>query len=409
MPNRHPLGASYWKLWTSSGMSNLADGLFSVALPLVAIAYTQEPILIAGVALALRLPWLLFALQAGALADRLDRRWLMVTANSIRAAALVVLAIAMFLDLGSIWLIYVVALGIGFAETIYDTSAQSIMPQIVPKDQLSRANGRLYAVELTANAFIGPPLGGFLVAVGAALAFANAAGLWILAVGVLLLIRGNFKVERTTRTSIRADIAEGLRYLLGHRILRTLAIMTGIFNLASNAAFAVFVLYAVGPTSAMNLTEAGYGLLLTATAVGSLLGSLVAERVERRLGRARTLGIVVMTGGLVLAVPAFTDNPFIIAAGFFIDGIAIVLWNVVAVSLRQRIAPAYMLGRVNSSYRLLAWGTIPLGALLGGLFGQWLGLPFVFLAAGLLTVGLVGLLWILTDEAMDAAEAETAE
>lgn len=387
-------------------MSNLADGLFSVALPLVAIGYTQSPVLIAGVALALRLPWLLFALQAGALADRLDRRWLMATANSVRAAALAVLAIAMFLDAGSIWLIYVVGFCIGFAETVYDTSAQSIMPQIVHKEQLSRANGRLYAIELTANSFIGPPLGGFLVAVGATLAFATPAGLWLLAVGVLLLIRGNFKVERTERTSIRADIAEGLRYLLGHRILRTLAIMTGIFNLASNAAFAVLVLYAVGPASAMNLTETGYGLLLTATALGSLLGSVTAERIERWLGRARTLAFGVIGGAVLIAVPAFTDDPFIIAAGFFIGGISIVLWNVVVVSLRQRIAPAELLGRVNSSYRLLAWGTIPAGALLGGVVGQWLGLPVVFAAAGLLTLSLVGFLWILTDQAMDAAEAE---
>lgn len=404
---RRPLGASYWKLWSSSGLSNLADGVFSVALPLVAITYTQSPILIAGVSLALRLPWLIFALQAGALADRMDRRTLMVVANTTRALALVALAVAALMGLGSIWLIYVVGLAIGFAETIYDTSAQSIMPQIVGRDQLSRANGRLYAVELTANQFVGPPLGGFLVAAGAAIAFTVPAGMWIAAVGVLLLIRGSFKVKREgEKTTIRADIAEGLRFLLGHRILRTLAIMTGIFNLASSAAFAVFVLYAVGPESAMGLSEPAFGVLLTASAIGSLLGSLIAERVEDWVGRSGSLMIGTVGGAIMLGVPAFTTDVWLIGIGFFIGGVTVVLWNVVVVSLRQRITPDRLLGRVNSGYRLIAWGTMPLGAALGGLVGEWLGLTWVFGLSAALSLSLMAFMYILTDRAMDAAEQD---
>ncbi len=404
---RRPLGASYWKLWSSSGLSNLADGVFSVALPLVAITYTQSPILIAGVSLALRLPWLIFALQAGALADRMDRRTLMVVANTTRALALVTLAVAALMGLGSIWLIYVVGLAIGFAETIYDTSAQSIMPQIVGRDQLSRANGRLYAVELTANQFVGPPLGGFLVAAGAAIAFTVPAGMWLAAVGVLLLIRGSFKVQREgEKTTIRADIAEGLRFLLGHRILRTLAIMTGIFNLASSASFAVFVLYAVGPESAMGLNEPAFGVLLTASAIGSLLGSLVAERIEDWVGRSRSLMIGTVGGAIMLGVPAFTTDVWLIGIGFFLGGVTVVLWNVVVVSLRQRITPDRLLGRVNSGYRLIAWGTMPLGAALGGLVGEWLGLTWVFGLSAVLSLSLLAFMYILTDRAMDAAEQD---
>ncbi|WP_349236102.1 MFS transporter [Cryobacterium sp. BB307] len=404
---RRPLGASYWKLWSSSGLSNLADGVFSVALPLVAITYTQSPILIAGVSLALRLPWLIFALQAGALADRMDRRTLMVVANTTRALALVTLAVAALMGLGSILLIYVVGLAIGFAETIYDTSAQSIMPQIVGRDQLSRANGRLYAVELTANQFVGPPLGGFLVAAGAAIAFTVPAGMWLAAVGVLLLIRGSFKVQREgEKTTIRADIAEGLRFLLGHRILRTLAIMTGIFNLASSASFAVFVLYAVGPESAMGLNEPAFGVLLTASAIGSLLGSLVAERIEDWVGRSRSLMIGTVGGAIMLGVPAFTTDVWLIGIGFFLGGVTVVLWNVVVVSLRQRITPDRLLGRVNSGYRLIAWGTMPLGAALGGLVGEWLGLTWVFGLSAVLSLSLLAFMYILTDRAMDAAEQD---
>jgi MFS family permease len=254
---RPPLGIAFWRLWTSSALSNLADGILKVVLPLVAIRFTDSPTLIAGLAFALTLPWLLFALPAGALADRLDRRRAMLGANTARAALLAVLALTVRVDIGSIWVLYVVALCIGIAETIYDTSAQSILPLVVPRDRLSRANGRLYAAELTANQFVGPPLGGFLVAAGAAIAFATPAALWALAVAVLLLVHGRFRIQRDRPTTMRADVAEGLRFLWRHHLLRTLAVMVGVFNFASNATWAILVLYAVGPASAMGLSEPG--------------------------------------------------------------------------------------------------------------------------------------------------------
>lgn len=282
-----PLGASFWKLWTSSGLSNLADGVFKVALPLMAIQLTQSPTLIAGVTVAATLPWLLFALTAGALADRLDRRRLMLWANLSRAVLPALLIAVILLDLGSIWALYVVAMMVGIAETVYDTSAQSILPQVVDKFQLSRANGRLYAVELTANQFIGPPLGGLLVGVGVVAGFAVPAALWLAAVGGLLLLPGSFRVEREQKTTLRFDIKEGLKFLWNQKILRTLAVMTGVFNFASSAAFAVLVLFAVGPGSAMGLSEIGFGLLLTTSAVGAFIGSFISEPVEVKLGRSK--------------------------------------------------------------------------------------------------------------------------
>src|SRR6266540_2686368 len=239
-----PLGRAFWRLWSASTLSNLADGVVKVSLPLVAVTLTDSPALVAGIGVAVTLPWLLFGY-------------------------------------GSIWALYGVALFVATAETLYDTSAQSILPQVVPRERLSRANGRLQAAELTANEFVGPPLGGVLVATGIAVAFAAPAGLWAVAVGLLLLVQGQFRVLREHRTTIRADVAEGLRFLWRHRLLRTLAAMTGLFNLATNATFAVFVLYVVGSDSAMELSEAGYGLLFATIAAGSLLGALVADRVER--------------------------------------------------------------------------------------------------------------------------------
>lgn len=399
------MGASYWRLWTSSGLSNLADGIFKIALPLLAIQFTQSPTLIAGLSVAVTLPWLLFALTAGALADRLDRRRLMLWANISRALLPAVLVLVILLDLGSLWALYCVALLVGVAETLYDSSAQSILPQIVRRDQLSRANGRLYAVELTTNQFIGPPLGGLLVAVGVVAGFAMPAALWLAAVGSLLLVPGSFRQEREVKTTLRFDIAEGLRFLWKQKVLRTLAVMTGVSNFASNGAFAVLVLFAVGPASPMGLSEVGFGILLTTGALGGLVGSFVSERMEAALGRSRALALAVVGIALFVGAPALTANPYVLGVLFFLGGVMVVLWNVITVSLRQRIAPDRLLGRVNSAYRLLAWGSMPLGAAAGGLLAQWLGLQVMFAIMGVLSLAMLALMPILTNRAIDAAES----
>jgi MFS family permease len=404
------LGLPFWQLWSASALSNLADGLVKIALPLVAVTVTDSPALVAGVALAVMLPWLLFALPVGALVDRVDRRAAMLTANVIRAAAVAVLAVTVVLGLDSsaaaLWALYLVALLLGTAEVVYDTSAQSILPQVVPRDRLPRANGRLIAAELTANEFVGPPLGGLLVAAGIAAAFATPAALWAAAVGVLLLLRGSFAVPREEPTTLRADVAEGLRYLWRHRLLRTLAAMTGLFNFATNATFAVFVLYAVGPDSAMGLSEAAFGVLFATIAAGSLVGALLADPIIRRLGRTRSLALGILGGVATVGISALTTNPLVIAAAFLLGGVTNALWNVVAVSLRQRITPDRILGRINSSYRLVAWGTRPLGAAAGGLLGELFGLRAVFgVAAVVILATLVGMTQI-SDASIDAAERD---
>lgn len=401
-----PLGAGFWRVWTASVLSNLADGALKIAVPLVGIRYTESPALIAGLAVTLTLPWLVFSLPVGALIDRWDRRRVMLAANVARAALLIALTGAVAADVASIWLLYAVTFGIGCAEVFYDTSAQSILPQLVDRRALPRANGRLHAAELSANQFIGPPLGGVLIAAGAVLAFLSPAALWAIAVGVLMLVRGNFRAEQAERVSLVRDIGEGLRHLWGQVVLRTMAAVTGVFNFASNAVFAVFVLYAVGPDSALGLSEPGFGLLIAVIAVGSLIGALLADRIERVLGRARALAAAIVSGAVMLAIPAITTNIAVIAVVFGVGGITIAVLNVIMISLRQRIVPDRLLGRVNSGYRLLAWGTMPLGAAAGGLLAQWLGLPAVMLMAGALVLCLLLALVIITDARMDAAERE---
>jgi len=400
------LSRNYWKLWSSSALSNLADGIFTIALPLIAVRLTDSPILVAGVAVAGRLPWLFFALVAGALADRLDRRRTMRDVNLLRVAVIGVMAVLALLDLLSLPVLYGAALVLGIGETLFDTAAQSIMPSLVSRERLSKANGRLYAAELSMNQFIGPPLGGLLVSLSVPLALAGSALCYALAAVGLVLIIGDFRPIRSGPPArMHTEIVEGLRYLAGHRLLRTLAVMVGLMNLAISAVFAIFVLYAVAP-GPMGLSEAGFGILFTTFAVGSVIGSVVVERVERRIGRAAVLTLGVLGSGLPLFVPALTTNAILVSAAFALQGVMIMLWNVVTVSLRQRIIPDGLLGRVNSGYRLLAWGTQPLGALLGGVIGQLLGLQIVFILAGSVTLLLLVARATITDEAIDAAEAE---
>jgi MFS family permease len=401
------LGPAYRRLLTSSAASNLADGLVKVAFPLLAARLTRSPALVAGVTIAATLPWLVAALHAGALADRLDRRWAMVGANLVRVVLLTALGASLWGDLATIWLLYAVAFGLGLAETLFDTSAQSLLPSLVRRHQLSRANGRLYAVELSANQFVGPPVGSALVAAAVAVAFVTPAGLFLVAALVLATLPGSHRPERgPDRTTLGADIREGLAFLWRHRLLRTTAAMVGTMNLAWTSVNAVLVLYVVGPASPVGLTEALFGVLLTALAVGSLLGSLVADRVEAGLGRARSMRLAIVLSAVSAGVPALTTSAWLIGTGFLLGGIGITVWNVIVVSFRQRVTPNHLLGRVNSGFRLLAWGTMPLGGLLGGLIGELLGLRAVFVVAGV--AGLLLVLVRFSDAELDAAEAATA-
>jgi MFS family permease len=399
------LGANYWKLWTASASSNLADGIFWIAFPLLAVRLTDSPVLIAGVAVVARLPWLVFVLVAGALADRLDRRRTMVGVSLLRTVIAIVIGAAVVTGMDSLVLLYVTAFVLGVGETLFDTAAQSVMPSVVEREDLSKANGRLYAVELTMNQFVGPPLGGLLAGLAIGFAFVSSAVAFALAAVALVLLAGSFRPAGAKRdTSVVADIREGLGYLMGHRLLRTLALMVGVMNLAAAAAFSIFVLYAVAP-GPMGLDELGFGILMTTMAIGSLLASLVVERVERRLGRARILTVAVVVSAVTTAVPGFTTNAWLVGAAFAFAGAAGVMWNVVTVSLRQRIVPDALLGRLNASYRLLAWGSQPIGALLGGLIGQFIGIQAVFIVAGAMTALLLFARAIVTDEAIIEAEA----
>ena len=184
-----------------------------------------------------------------------------------------------------------------------------------------------------------------------------------------------------------------------------MALMVGMSNLASSAVFAVLVLFAVGSDSAMGLTEPQFGILFASIAAGGLIGGLIAERVQRRIGRARTLTLSVIGMIAYVATPAITANVAIITVVLFVGGITLMMWNVTTVSFRQRVTPDHLLGRMNSAYRLVAWGTRPLGALVGGALGQWLGVRSVFAVMGVVTAAVLIPNHRITDQTLADAEA----
>ena len=400
------LGRRYWTLWTSSAFANLGDGIFQVAVALLAVKLTRSPALVAGVALAARLPWLFLALPAGALADRLDRKQTMVRANVARVALIGALAAAVAADAASIWMLYAVALALGTAEVLFDTSSQTMMPAVVEKDDLSSANGRLFAVEMVTNQFIGPPIGGILVAASAVMAVASGAGLYALAAVALAMLPGSYRSVRTgPPTRLRTDIAEGLRYLMRHRLLRTLGLLLGAQNLLFTAQGALFVLYATSDRFGLGLSDQGVGILMAVSAFGGFVGSFAAGPVEKRLGRSTVLSLSLVLGAIVLVTPGLTRNVAVVAAASLLMG-AGVMWNVITVSLRQRIIPDHLLGRVNSAYRLLGWGSMPVGAALGGATAELIGVRPMFVLSGLLALVLIiPLRAVVTDAAIAEAEA----
>lgn len=376
----HPmsaLGRDYWRLWTGSAASNLADGIRVVAYPWLASTLTREPALVAGAAVAARLPWLLLSLPVGALVDRSDRRRVMLLANALRLVLSVGVGVAITAGVLSLPLLYVAALGMGIAEVVYDNAAQTILPRLVPKESLERANGHLWSVEMVANEFAGPPLGGALIAVGlAAPFFADAGGVAVALVAVAL-IGGVHRADaeppsEPVRRSLRAEIAEGVRWLRAHALLRTLAVLLGLMNLSFAAGMAVLVLFA---QEVLGLSAGAYGLLLTGAALGGLAGAQLGPWLSRRLGSGTILRATLLAPGLASAGVAVTDEPVVVAALFAANGFIGVCWNVVTVSLRQAVIPDRLLGRVNSVYRLLGWGSMPVGAAVGGVMVSLLDAP----------------------------------
>lgn len=385
-PARSRLGPPFWRLWSAASLSSLADGTLKIALPLLARTYTDAPVLIAGVGFAAMLPWLLFSLPAGAIVDRADRRRVLIGTNLARAVLLCAAAVIGVAGVGSIPALYVVAFGAGVTETLYASAAQAIVPRLVDRDHLDRANSLQQIADQAANQFAGPALGGLLAGLGVGAALGGPALVWVLAAGMVVTLPGTFRVQAGARSTLRADIAAGLRFLAASTVLRSVSLCVAITNFAGAAASAVFVVYAVGTGSALGLDPTGFGLLMTASAVGSVAGSASITTATTRLGRRTLLMINSGTQAVQILVPVLTHNLVAIGTAYALGGLGIALWNIGTVTLRQRLVPESLLGRVISTHRLISWGSLALGSLAGGVVAQTIGLTPLFWTATALTL-----------------------
>ena len=403
------LGPRYWRLWTASTTSALGDGITIAALPLLAASLSTDPRLIAGLGTTAALPWLVFSLHAGALVDRFDRRRVLWIMDVVRGVVTVLIAVSVFAHWARLPLLYCTSLIIGFAEVLFSNAAQAIVPSVVDGARLETANGWQYSSETVGRQFAGPPIGALVFAALAGLPFVLD-GISFFASAILILsVRGDFRPARPAtgngaRPKMRAEIAEGLRWLFAHRLLRTPAISLGIFNFGTAGTGALLVLLT---RERMHVGTRGYGLLLAGAAVGSVVGGLVGSRLTRRIGQGRTLLLAIIASASSMFGVGLTHSPVVAIMLMTIEGLFGVCWNVVTVALRQQIIPKALFGRVNSAYRLFGLGMMPLGALAGGFIAHAFSIntPNFVLAAVILSLVIpVGL--VATDAAVAAARQQ---
>ncbi|MEV1001738.1 MFS transporter [Nonomuraea sp. NPDC050202] len=431
------LSSGYWRLWWATGINSVGDGAFAAAVPLLAVTVTQDARLVSVVSAATFLPWLLLSLPAGALVDRYDRVALMWRAQAIQAVIVGVIAVLVAFDRIDVPVLAVMAFALGACTVVFANAAQAVLPDLVAKPLLHKANGHQQAITTIGLQFAGPPVGGLLFAVAVALPFGLDAASFALSAVLLATLSRSGGRQRSGREvgghgrrggrgryrrppaecsvgehavgeravgerpvgrpavggcaagerpmaehpSMRTAIADGLRWLAGHRLLRTLAVLLGVNTFCWQLGNVALVLLA---TQELHLDAPGYGLLLAGAAVGSLLGGLLGAPIVERLGALPALLTALVTNVVTFVGIGLSPNAIVLGALLAITGFVTTLWNIVTVSLRQQIVPSELLGRVNSVYRMLGWGLMPLGALVGGVVAHTSGVHAPYLVAGAL-------------------------
>lgn len=378
------------RLLVSTGVSSLGDGVRLIAMPWMATRFTSDPQLIAGVVVADRLPWLLFLLPGGALADRFDRLRMRVALDAFRAAVggmFVVLAATGHVGLAAV---YAVTALMASAEAIVDSSSMALVPSLVESDDLESAVGRLQASEIVTRDLIGPALGGALFTLGVVLPLAVDAVSFAVSAAVAVTIRGSFRAPaaeqrsggvRTAVSEMGRSIGAGLVWLWREPTLRSLAFLSAALSLVSTVFVAVLVVFV---SEDLGLSAKGFGLLMVPSAIGGLLGSWLAPRL-RGLPFGAVVGAAAIASGVAEVLIARTSAIGLIAVLLVVDMAGVLVWSVLTVALRQRTIPGEMLGRVSSSYRFLLSVGAPLGAVVGGALASALGARDTLAIAGAAT------------------------
>ena len=399
------LGRSFRWLLASSVISNVGDGIALAAGPLLVASQTRDPLLVSMALLAQQLPNLLFGLPAGAIADRFDRRRIVAAVNLIRAAVLVVLAATILGGAVSIAIVLAVLFVLGTAEIFADVSSSSLVPRVVPRAHLGIANARLTGSFLLTNQLLAPPIGAFLFSVGMALPFAANAACF--ALGAVLVSRvvtdvAEVVAERAReRGSLRAEMADGVRWLIAHPPMRTLALTIIAFNVTYGAAWSVLVLYA---SERLGMDAVGFGLLTTAIAVGGIIGTTAYGGLERRFSLADIMRVGLLIETFTHLTLAITTSPAVALVTMVVFGAHAFVWGTTSTVVRQRAVPDELLGRVTGVYTIAVIGGMVVGTPIGGLLAREFGITAPFWFGFIGSAILVAVLWRQFDNIVHASE-----
>jgi Na+/melibiose symporter-like transporter len=376
------LPRSFQNLFVSNLATNLGDGVLRTAGPLLAVRLTSDPLLISLLAALALLPWLFFAIPAGILIDRIDRRTALGIANGARVVLAVLLVVLFATDNLTIWWLYIAVFIDGACETIYDGAIRAMMPSLVPKQLLPTANSRIEAGELVLSSFLAAPLTSLLFGVAVLIPLGSNIAFYALAVVLALLLPRVASGKQFTDVSEEPkpkwylQFVDGYRFIMASTMFRTLWFFQTFIGLCVSAATAGVVLFVIkGEGLPANL----YGFFLLTGAVGGIVGSVLAAPLKKVLGAGRAMAISMMVSVGALVFVGVIPTLWAAAVGYFVSSLGILIWNILVMSLRQSFTPGRLLGRVHGTYRTLLWGAMPLGSVVGGLIGRInLAYPFIF-------------------------------
>lgn len=370
------LGRRFWTLWGAISAANLGDGFTLVAFPLLAITLTNDARLIALVSVCRFLAFPLLGLPAGVIIDRFDRRFLAIAAQAGRGAAIGGVGYLVWVDAATIALLSLAAFVVGAGEVITDGGLPAVVRAVVTDDQLEIANSRLSASQTVTNLFIGPPLAALLFSVDPTLPFVGAASLYLATILTLTALPGSFRANaEADEGNLRQRMTRGLAYVWGHPVLRPLALVVAAFSFVGEAGNAIFVILV---TDRIGLSEFQFGLLLTVDAIAAIAAALVVGRVIERTSHGASMQLSVSL--FVMASILFSITTFVplILLAMVLGGASHPLWNVVSVTVRQRLVPDAIFGRMMTAYLFIAWGMQPFGAFAGGVIAEAFGPEWVY-------------------------------
>jgi len=375
---RAPLGRDFTKLWSASVASNLADGLGRTAVPLIATTLTTDPVLISGISALAFVPWLLFGVLSGVIVDRVDRRWAMAIANGLRVLAALAIALLIMSGTITIWWLYGAVLIFGLAETVYDNATIAILPSVVPKGGLERANSRMQAADGVVQNFVATPIAGVLFAAAIVLPVWSTAAGYFVAGGLALLLPLSAARAFTAAGPAQgagADVREAVGFLLHHRFLRNLIVTTSLAAFMLTLAQATSILFFL---QTLDVPVVAFGFVTAGIGVGAVLGSILASVFVEKFGRGWVMFGGMLMCGVTLALTGLAPNVWVGVVLYALSAFGVSGWNVAYGAMRQELIPGPLLGRTIGVIRTITWGLFPVAAVLGGFISRIdLRLPFI--------------------------------